>query len=308
MTISQLEYIVAVDRHRNFVKAAEACGVTQPTLSSMIQKLEFELDVVIFDRSSHPVKPTLLGEEIIKQAKVTLYNASQIQEIVSSKREEQSGELLLGIIPTVAPYILPKFFQVFRSKHPGIKMKVSETRTKLIVEQLERAELDMAILATPLANEGLLEIPLYYEKFVAYVSPSESLYAEEEILSAKMPTERLWVLQEGHCLRNQVFNFCHKQADTSSIYEAGSIDTLVKIVDANGGYTIIPELHIDLLCEAQRKNIRHLTAPAPVREISLVIRRDFVREKMLNIVADAVKAVIPEQMLDGRLKKFAIKL
>lgn len=187
-------------------------------------------------------------------------------------------------------------------------MQVSEERTKLIVGQLERAELDMAILATPLANEELLEIPLYYEKFVAYVSPSESLYEEKEIVSAKMPTERLWVLQEGHCLRNQVFSFCHKQADTSSIYEAGSIDTLVKIVDANGGYTIIPELHIDLLCEAQRKNVRHLTAPGPVREISLVIRRDFVREKMLNIVADAVKAVIPEQMLDGRLKKFAIKL
>ena len=166
----------------------------------------------------------------------------------------------------------------------------------------------MAILSTPLNNPDILEVPLYYEKFVAYVSPDEPVYQESVIPSQEMPLENLWVLEEGHCLLNQVFNFCNHHVHQSSVYEAGSIDTLVKIVDVNGGYTIIPELHVDLLSEKQKANLRDLVEPEAIREISLVVRHDYVREGMMNAVAESVKKVIPEHMLDARLKKFAIKL
>lgn len=308
MTLQQLEYIVAVDNHRHFVRAAEACGVTQSTLSSMILKLEAELDVQIFDRNSHPVRPTAAGEKLVRQAKVVLYNASQLQEMLLAERGAESGEVHLGIIPTVAPYILPKLFRDVHTNHPDVTLRVAEARTEVLVQKLQHAELDMALLATPLDTGELLEIPVYYEKFVAYVSPDEPLFGEREIESREMPAEHLWVLQEGHCLRNQVLNICERTSGYSAIYEAGSIDTLVKIVDENGGYTIIPELHVELLGESQQGRIRRLVNPEPVREISLVVRRDFVRERLLNILCESVRAIIPEHMIDPRLKKFAIKL
>jgi LysR family hydrogen peroxide-inducible transcriptional activator len=308
MTLQQLEYIVAVDKYRHFVKAAEAQGVTQSTLSSMIQKLEQELDVQIFDRSAHPVRPTLEGEKILQQASVVLYHASQLHEMVLSERELETGEVKMGIIPTVAPYILPRLFKCIHQSHPHVSLHVSEARTSNIVERLQRAELDMALLATPLETDNLLEIPIYYERFLAYVSPSEPVYQQQEIIAAEMPTRHLWLLQEAHCMRGQVMNICHRKSEYSSIYEAGSIDTLVKIVDENGGYTIIPELHAGLLSPAQQANVRPLVNPEPVREISLVVRRDYVRERMLNIMASCVRGIIPEHMIDKRLKKYAIRL
>ena len=308
MTIQQLEYIVAVDKYRHFVKASEACGVTQPTLSSMIQKLEAELDTVIFDRNSHPICPTLQGERIIDQAKVVLYNTRQLKEMALSEREQESGDLRLGVIPTVAPYIIPQLFHEVHVRYPRVRLHVSEARTAVIIEKLHRAELDVALLATPLDDNNLLEIPVYYEKFVAYVSPKEPLYEAESIVSEHMPTDKLWILQEGHCMRNQVMNFCERLSGYSSIYEAGSISTLVRIVDVNGGYTIIPELHLPLLDEKQHKNVRSFTEPYPIREISLVVRKDYVRERLLNVLAECIRKVIPEHMVDNRLKKYAIRL
>ena len=180
-------------------------------------------------------------------------------------------------------------------------------RTSQILEKLDLAEIDMALLATPLDKPGVLEIPVYYEKFIAYVSPKDPLYINEVVSADEVDSDRLWILAEGHCLRNQVFNFCHAKKNVSS-YEAGSIDTLVKVVDANGGFTIIPELHIDFLSQEQKQNLRQLKEPVPVREISLVVREDFVKEKFLNIVADMIKKLVPDTMLDPRLKKFKIKL
>lgn len=308
MNIQQMEYIVALDTHRHFVKAAQSCGVSQPTLSTLINKLEEELDTVIFDRTCHPIRPTAIGEQIINQARVVLFNLSQLKELTLSERELNSGHLRLGVIPTVAPYILPGLFQEMRSAHPQIELQVSEQQTHIIVEQLRKAELDMAILATPLGHEDILEIPLYYEKFLAYISPQEALHKEQEIAAAQMPTQHLWVLKEGHCMRNQIFNFCEGESDYNGFYEAGSITTLVNIVDANGGYTVIPELHRNLLHREQQANVREFAHPAPVREISLIIRRDYVRQRLINSLVDAVKAVIPDSMIDARLKKFAVRL
>ena len=308
MTIQQLEYVLAVDEYRHFVRASEACGVTQSTLSSMIQKLENELDIIIFNRNSHPVEPTKMGEQIISQAKVILYNTSQLKEMVLTEKNQGEGNIKLGIIPTIAPYILPRLFKEILFSHPNINLNVSELTTDSIIDKLHKAELDMAILATPLEQDDLLEIPLYYEKFVAYISPNEPIYKETEIISSKMPSKHMWVLKEGHCLRNQVFNFCDNKSDFLPIYEAGNIDTLIRIVDENNGYTIIPELHINLLNENQKKNIRSLTSPQIVREVSLVVRQDYVREKLLNNIAELVKEIIPEHMIDAHLKKYAIKL
>ena len=313
MNLTVLQYIVALDTHRNFVKAAEACGVTQPTLSTMVKNLEDELDTVIFDRSAHPICPTKIGERIIALARKTLSDAASIEELAKNERGIESGTLTIGIIPTIAPYILPKLFRAFHKDHPGINLKVAEMRTSVLTEKLLSANIEVGILATPLDVKGLLEIPVYYEKFAAYISPTESISKLPVIRSEEIPTEHLWVLQEGHCLRNQVFNFCHHKGGFSSEYEAGSIDTLLKIVDENGGYTIIPELHLGLLNERQLKNVRPLvinedSKEAPVREVSLVIREDYVKERMLNILADEIKKIIPDEMLDSRLKKFAIKI
>lgn len=307
MNLQQLQYIIAVDKHRHFVRAAEACGVTQSTLSAMIKSLESELDVTIFDRTLHPVKPTYIGEKIIAQAKVTMLNAELIEEISFSERGIVSGEINMGIIPTVAPYLLPKMFLETKN-YPDIKLHVSERQTSALVERLKKAEIDMAILATPLNEAGLLEIPLYYEHFFAYVSPVDPLYYEEKISVDKLPGMNFWLLQEGHCFRNQIINLCNKNTIHSSIYEAGNIDTLVKVVDINGGHTIIPELHIPLLNEEQKKNIRSLEQTDSVREISIVIRNDYIREGMLNIISDIIKKIIPETMLDNRLKKYAIRI
>ena len=307
MTLQQLEYIVALDKTRHFVRAAEMCGVTQPTLSAMIQKLEDELDCRIFDRSSHPIVPTEIGVAVILQAQVVLFNVNQLKENVLVQRGTVAGNLSLAIIPTVAPYLLPGIISLFRSDYPEISLKVSEMRTETIIEKLHTAEIDMAILSTPLEDPKILEVPLYYEKFIAYIAPEEPMYAQEEVSTNEMPLDHLWVLEEGHCLRNQVFNFCENKTH-SSTYEAGSIDTLVKIVDRNGGYTVIPELHVDLLSETQRQNLRKIVRPEATREIALVIRHDYVREGMMNAVANTVKKIIPQHMLDARLKKFAIKL
>lgn len=308
MTLQQMEYIVALDKHRHFARAAESCGITQSTLSSLIQKLEAELDVTIFDRNTHPIKPTQLGEEIIIQAKVLLFNASQIEEIVSTHKGESIGKVRMGIASTIAPYILPKMFKHLSKEHPDIDLYVEEARIATIIQKLERAELDLALLATPLNNSELLEIPIYRERFVAYVSPNEKMYQHEVLETSTLPVENIWMLREAYCPNSGVFPFCHSNTGKRATYEAGSIETLVRIVDENGGYTIIPELHVPLLHSNQQSKIRHLLNPEPTREIAFVIRRDYARERLLNILADAIKAVIPDNMIYERHKKFKIKL
>ncbi|MBQ8761421.1 MAG: LysR family transcriptional regulator [Bacteroidales bacterium] len=308
MTLQQLEYIIALDKHRHFVKAAESCHVTQSTLSMMIQKLEQELEINIFDRKSQPIQPTEIGQQLIDQAKVILYNAKQFKELALTEKQQESGKVTLGIIPTVAPYVLPRLFNILQERNPNIKLHVKEITTGEIINQLEKAEIDMALLATPLNNPNFLEIPIYYERFFGYVSPTEDLYEMKELEMHHIPMDHLWILKEGHCLRNQVLRLCEFDSGFSSIYEAGSIDTLIKIVDTNGGYTIIPELHIDLLNEQQKLNVRPIVNPEPNREISLVVRNDYVKERLLNVIAKNISDTIPENMLDERLKKFSIKL
>jgi len=307
MTLQQLEYAAALADTRHFGLAAERCGVTQPTLSAMLRKLEEELNCTLFDRSAHPLTPTPVGEMVIRQARVVLFHARQLHEQVAAQAGTLDGPLSLAMIPTVAPYLLPGFLPQFGAACPEVSLKVTEMRTASVILAFRQAALDMAILATPLNEPDLLEIPLYYEKFVGYVSPSAPHYSAREIRVEEMPAEQLWVLEEGHCLRNQVFNLCERPAHKST-YEAGSIETLVRIVDRNGGYTVIPELHTHLLDRKQQQNLRKIVRPVATREISLVIRRDYVRERLVNAVAQCVKEIIPDSMINPRLKKFAIRL
>ena len=308
MTLQQMEYIVAVDKYRHFAKAAESCGISQSTLSSLVQKLEIELDVTIFDRNSHPVKPTAVGEEIISRAKLLLFNAAQVKELVATRKGESVGKVSLGITSTVAPYLLPKMLKYLSVNHPDIELHVEEARVSTLVSQLERGELDIALLATPLNNDELLEIPVYQERLMAYVSPNEPIYNNLDLQIDRLPVESVWVLREGYCPNRGVFPFCNYRTGRQAVYEAGSVETLIKIVDENGGYAIIPELHVPLLRKCQQANVRILTNPEPNREIAFVIHRNFVRERLLNILADAIRTIIPPAMINMRLKKFSITL
>lgn len=308
MTLQQLEYIVAVDKYRHFVRAAESCGVTQSTLSSLIQKLEAELDATIFDRTQHPVAPTPLGEEIIAQARVILYNASQLGELVASYKGSAVGDIRLGTVSTIAPFILPQLFRYMSAHHSDINLHVEEARVETIKQKLKRAELDIAILAMPVADEALLEIPIYHERYYAYVSPEDTLYNKESLPTNELTAENIWMLGESYCPNTGQFPFCISDMSNASIYVAGSIDTLMRIVDDNGGYTIIPEMQLPLISPERKAHIREIVDPTPGREIAFVVRKDFVKERMINILADALKSILPDAMLNERLKKFRIKL
>ena len=306
MNIQQLKYVLAVDAHRHFAKAAEKCFVTQPTLSMMIRSLEDELGIKIFDRSRQPVVPTEAGEVVIAQAKIILREAGRMKEIIHELKGEIKGELKLGIIPTVAPYLLPLFLNSFLKKYPRLKIKISEFTTQQIIEKLRHHHLDAGILATPLNNEILNEQPLYYEQFVVYASSNEKLMKKKYLIPGDIDTNHLWLLEEGHCLRTQVLNLCElrkKGLETSNLeYEAGSIETLKKMVDMNNGITILPELALNELNAKDKKYIRHFKPPVPVREISIVTYRHFVKQRMVDILKEEICNSVPQEMLTVKRK------
>jgi LysR family transcriptional regulator, hydrogen peroxide-inducible genes activator len=292
MNLQQLEYLIAADSHRHFVKAAEACHVSQPTLSMMIQKLEDELGVKIFDRSKQPVIPTEAGKEIIQQSRIILKEAGTLKEIAHSLKGELKGELRVGIIPTVAPFLLPIFLKQFLRKYPEIKVKIWEFTTEYIIEKLEKNILDVGILATPLNNSSILEQPLYKEEFFVYASKNETVLSKKYLLAEDINLDRLWLLEEGHCLRSQIVNLCElkkKEVTNSNLeYETGSIDSLIKMVDQYEGITILPELAVQHLSIKQKHNIREFKAPVPVREISLITYRHFVKTRMLETLKQEI--------------------
>lgn len=311
MNIQQLEYIIAVDNHRHFAKAAEASFVTQPTLSMMIQKLEDELNIKIFDRSQLPVQPTSIGIQVINQARLIVSQVKQIKEIIEEEKGVVQGTFRLGIIPTIAPYLLPKFMQKHDESGYDIALSIEEMTTWQICEKLMNGTLDGAILATPLKNDKIKEYPIYYEKFYAYVSPQEtSLYAKKELEEDDININRLWLLEEVHCFRSQILKICNtrrrKNSHSLFSYEAGSIDTLINIVDSNSGMTIIPEMVLDTLSEKQMRNVRPLKGMNPVREVSLITRKDYLREKILSIITSEIKNAIPKEYLDPERKKFNV--
>ena len=308
MTLLQLKYIVAIDRYGHFGKAAEACGLTQSTLSLMVKKLEEELDVRIFDRDAHPVAPTEIGRRIIDQAKVVLFNADQIAQMTSSEKEALSGPLRIALISTVAAVLVPGLFKYIGEKYPSISLQTEEMLTDTIKDKLRKAEVDMGILSGPVHDSGLLEIPLYHERFFAYVSPSHPAYAQEDIRVESLYGQPLWIIKDGI-----------RQIDPSELrtgeaitydrfFEGGRVGTLIRIVNDNGGITIIPESHIGLIMYSQQACLRPIIEPELRRTVSLVVRNDFIHEAKLNAVIDAVRSIVPGNLLENIVRKGNLKL
>ncbi|TAH43900.1 MAG: hydrogen peroxide-inducible genes activator [Bacteroidetes bacterium] len=307
MNFQQLEYIIAVDNFRHFSDAAAKSFVTQPTLSMMIQKLEDELGVKIFDRSKQPVMPTKAGEAVIAQARMVMQEASRMKEVIRELKGELKGELRLGIIPTVAPYLLPLFLTSFIKKYPLLKVKITELTTSQIIEKLKLNTLDAGILATPLSNPLLNEQILYYEQFMVYASKEEKLMKKKYLLPGDIDPNHLWLLEEGHCLRNQVLNLCElrkKELESSNLeYVTGSIETLKKMVDLNNGITILPELALRELNSQEQKQVKHFKPPVPVREISVVTYRHFVKQRIVEVLKNEICENIPKAMLTSKRKQ-----
>ncbi len=307
MTITQLEYIVAVDTYRSFSSAAEKCFITQPTLSMQIQKLEDTLGVKIFDRSKQPVIPTEIGAEIIAQARVLLGEGEKIKELITDRQKELSGELRVGIIPTVSPYILPKMISGFIAKYPLVKLIVWEQTTEDIVQQLKLGTLDCGILSTPLYEAALTEIPVFYENFVAYVSKNSKLSKKKSISPDDIDMEEIWILNEGHCMREQVLNICQRRRSTKGFqhfeYNTGSVETLKRMVDQNNGATILPELALTDLSEKQLDKVRYFKTPEPAREVSIVIQKNFLKRRMIEALKNELLEFVPKRMKSRKKKE-----
>lgn len=299
MTIQQLEYILAVDQFRHFARAAEHCRVTQPTLSAMIQKLEDELGVKIFDRTVQPVCPTAIGEKVIDQARKILAQAAQVKEIISEEKQSLTGVFRLGVLPTIAPYLLPRFFPQLLEKYPELDIRVSEMKTQDVQHALHKGDIDAGIIASKLEDSFLTEETLFYEQFYAYVSRKESSFKHDVIRTSDITGERLWLLDEGHCFRDQLVRFCQMEAVkvNQMAYRLGSMETFMRMVESGKGITFIPELAVVQLSKEQRELVRPFAIPRPTRQIVLATGKDFVRNTLLNMLKEEIKAAVPKEML-----------
>lgn len=304
MTFVQLSYVIAVDTHRHFGKAAESCHVTQPTLSMQIHKLEETLGILIFDRSRQPVEPTDAGALIIAQARKIVHEVDRIEDIVKNLHNDMSGEIRLGVIPTLAPYLLPLFITSFSNKYPNVVIIVEELQTLQIIAKIKNDTLNAGLLATPLATPGILEQPLFYEPFVGYVSAQHDLAQHKEISAEDLELTDLWLLQEGHCFREQAIRLCRgnrsgAHVDQRIFFESGNLETLKKLVEQNFGMTLLPYLAtVGNSAPVQRNLLRRFSAPAPTREISLVYGRAYLKKNILDALAREIQNVIPATLLD----------
>ena len=295
MTITQLEYIIAVDNHRHFGRAAESCHVTQPTLSMQIQKLEEQLGMNIFNRSKNPVEPTSTGELIIAQARVALNEIHKIDELVSMERTELSGDLHVAIIPTLSPYLLPLFVHRFLDQYPLVNLHIEEMITEEVLRKLRNEQVDVGVIVTPLEDSAITVRPIFYEDFVAYVSGGHSEFAKKALNAADIRAEDLLLLNEGHCFRDQVLKICgdYQHENRRFTYESGSLEALKKLVDKHGGMTLLPALATIDMDSGSRSRLRYFEDPVPTREVSLVTHRSFHRIGLARAFYDSIKGSIP---------------
>ncbi|SMO34709.1 LysR family transcriptional regulator, hydrogen peroxide-inducible genes activator [Saccharicrinis carchari] len=305
ITLTQLEYVVAVDTYRHFVTASEKCFVSQPTLSMQVKKLEEELGVMIFDRSKQPVVPTHVGKAIVEQARKTLAENKRIYNLVQEFTNRMDGELSIAIIPSLAPYLLPLFVGSFSRMYPTVKIKIVELLSEDIIDQLNKDTVDVGLLVTPLNEKGIREKTIFYERMFLYVNNEHPLAALPKIDSEDMDVEGLWLLSRGHCFRSQVVNLCSfrdKMRDENSIdYESGSLETIKKLVEIEGGYTLLPELSVD---DKVRNNkyarIKNIGDSDPLREVSMVYSRNFAKQQLLHVLFDCIRESVPQHLLNKK--------
>lgn len=299
MTITQLEYIIALDSYRNFAKAAEKCFVTQPTLSMQIKKLEEELNVTLFDRNKKPVAPTEVGAKVIEQARQSLQSIKKIEEVIQHHADDLSGTLRIGIIPTLSPYLLPRLLPSLLEKYPKLDLVLEELLSEQIVEKLHKDLLDVGIWVANKNGHYLIHIPLFYEEFLIYF-PDDHPYQEASVALSELDLNKMWLLKEGHCFRDQVEKLCGNIAgNTQHIdFMSGSLETLKKIVDQKYGYTLLPELAIYDLVPAQQRNVKHFKNIKPLREISLTYHKRFSKEMLIQTLKSEIQANIPAELLN----------
>ena len=306
MTLVQLEYIVAIDTYRSFGIAAGKCFVTQPTMSMQVQKLEDYLGVKLFDRSKQPVIPTETGAEILEQARVILTESYKVKELISNRKGGIEGELRIGIIPTLAPYLMPKVISAFMDKYPDVQLIIWEYMTDQIIQELKNGLLDCGILSTPIEDKSLQETPIFYESFVAYLSKSSSLISKKNLSSKDINLDDLWLLNEGHCMRNQILNICNrKKSDDLKLFEynTDNVETLKRMVDMNKGITLLPELSVADFSVKQLDRVRYFKSPEPTREISIVTHRNFLKRKLISVLEKEIMEAIPKRMRSKKKKE-----
>jgi LysR family hydrogen peroxide-inducible transcriptional activator len=300
MTFTQLEYVIAVDAHRHFARAAAACFITQPTLSMQLHKLEQELGIKIFDRSKQPVVTTHAGAEVIAHARKIIEGRDELFDFLQLRKGILAGELKVGIIPTLAPYLLPLFIPSFTRHNPHVKLFINEMTTGSIISRLREGRIDAGILVTPLNENGIKEHVLFYEEMLAYISPKNAAYKKTYVLPADIDPNKLWLLEEGHCFRTQIANLCQlRKASVEGShfeYEAGSLETLRRLVELNDGITILPELATRELSPRQKQLVRQFKKPAPMREVSIAIHRDFLKRRMIDALKKEIIAALPEKL------------
>jgi len=303
MTITQLKYTLAVAEHGNFTTASEKCFVTQPTLSMQVQKLEEELGVTIFNRSTKPLQVTEVGEKVLNQARKIIEESTRMNDVISEEKGIIGGTLKVGIIPTVTSTLLPLFLNIFTKKHKNVDLKIEEFNTETIVQKLEDNSIDCAIAATPLSNDKVIERPLYYEPFVAYVPKHHSLSGNKYLEIDDLTNGDLLILQDGHCFRNQVLNLCSLE-DLNKQYElkSGSFETLINLSNNGPWMTIIPYLHSNNLSPKNIENIIPFQDPAPAREISMIYSKSQLKLPVINALITNISSVIRGQIKYNDIK------
>jgi LysR family hydrogen peroxide-inducible transcriptional activator len=306
MNIQQLEYVVALYTHRHYVTAATHCHVTQPTLSMQISSLEKELGVLLFDRKKSPLEPTPAGLKVVEHARQVLSGIQSLRDSVRDEKTTLSGEFRLGIIPTLAQYIVPLFLIEFVTKYPKTNLLIEELQTDQIVLRLRQGQLDLGLLVTPLEDETIREMPIFSEPFLVYVSREHPLYRQEKVRPGQLEDGDLWLLNQGHCFRSQVLSICNRHDQSCArrgfAYESGSIETLKKLVDLHYGYTLVPELSV--AGEAGvNPMVKRFVDPEPVREVSLVAHHSFPKEALLHTLREEILEKIPARMRVAGPKK-----
>jgi len=295
MTITQLQYVLAVAEHKNFTLAAEKCFVTQPTLSMQIQKVEEELKIQIFDRTKKPIQLTDIGQKIVNQAKNIVNEADRMKDIVEQQKGFIGGEFRLAIIPTIMPTLLPMFLNTFIKKFTKVKLIIEELNTDEIILKLKNGNLDAAIAATPLSDEKLKEIVLYYEPFVAYIPEKHRIADKKEIEVSDLNLDEILLLQDGHCFRDGILNLCKNQ-DVKSLntfqIQSGSFETLIKLADEGLGLTLLPYLHTLDLKENDKLKLKHFKDPKPAREISLIFPKTELKIQIIDALKQTISGVI----------------
>ena len=295
MTITQLSYVLAVAEQQNFTKAAEKCFVTQPTLSMQIQKLEDQLDILIFDRSKKPIELTEVGKKIVTQARNIVNESYRIQDIVDQEKGFIGGEFKLGIIPTVMPTLLPMFLKTFIKKYPKVKLKIEELTTEEIITRIKDGHLDAAIAATPLENEFIKERVLYFEPFVAYIPKNHRLTEKKKINISDLDIDDMLLLEDGHCFRDGVINLCKAFKDNNEEafqLESGSIETLIKLSNEGMGMTLLPYLHTLEISESTKSNIHYFNEPSPAREVSIIYHKSELKMQIIEALRDVISSII----------------